>query len=190
MGKYISNDMYLADFESHNIDECLDICDNWESRCPSIQSEEKWRHKNPCDKRCGVFVFSHGTQCTLFTYAPELTFSELDVAAWAHDTGNSTMGPCKPSGDYTENECCPTGYVQIKTIDECKAAYDTLIKFTPLKDVSWGGEVEMETRPSGCFLYPGDNDVHFNPLNVTEIGEELIGDDRVLCREEEVAPED
>lgn len=88
-----------------------------------------------------------------------------------------SLGTCMPSGSYEFSECCPAGYEQITGLVSCKRAFDVLA----LPNTKWGGNAPRNRRPSGCFRYTGNMNVHFNPDSVVGNGQTLFGDDEVIC---------
>lgn len=188
MGKYKSDNKYLADF-STDITDCLQTCTDWEALCPDMELEDQtWRFDEPCNFACGGFAYhAEGSRCKLYKYSPTLKFTSDDVHFWAHIAGIYSMGPCTPAGTFEKNECCPPHYSQIVSEEDCHAAFDILQKSTVFNQfVTWGGSVEFDERPSGCFLYTPNNNVHFNPTNVIDNGQVMVGDDKVLCRKDEI----
>eukprot|EP00441_Pelagodinium_beii_P042613 CAMPEP_0197628882 /NCGR_PEP_ID=MMETSP1338-20131121/6984_1 /TAXON_ID=43686 ORGANISM="Pelagodinium beii, Strain RCC1491" /NCGR_SAMPLE_ID=MMETSP1338 /ASSEMBLY_ACC=CAM_ASM_000754 /LENGTH=1353 /DNA_ID=CAMNT_0043199883 /DNA_START=72 /DNA_END=4133 /DNA_ORIENTATION=+ len=92
-----------------------------------------------------------------------------------------STGTCLPSGTYELNECCPTGYSIITSLDDCKAAYDQLQPKATGKAAQWGGNAPRTSRPTGCYLYTGNGNTHYNPTNV--VGKTMAGDDMVICKQ-------
>ena len=81
-----------------------------------------------------------------------------------------------PSGTYEFAECCPEGYTEIDSAEDCEAAYD-ILKAT---GENWGGVAVRDARPSGCFIWTGNKNWHFNSNNVN--GNSMSGDDKVICK--------
>lgn len=189
MGKYISEDKYLADYATTQL-ECLDSCSSWSDICPTLNLEDQiWRFEQPCSFECGGFSYHVPTsRCKLYKYSPELTYTSEDAHFFAKNAGIFSMGPCKPSGDFTRNECCPAGHSQIATEDDCEAAFNSLHKATALpEDVTWKGDIAaFEKRPSGCFLYTDTNDVYFNAENTIGNGNVMVGNDKVICKRDNI----
>merc|ERR1712150_51283 len=60
-------------------------------------------------------------------------------------------------------------------------AYNEL-KPSSLSKTTWGGNAPRDRRPTGCYWYTGNNNVHFNPTNIVGNGQTLFGDDEVICK--------
>eukprot|EP00441_Pelagodinium_beii_P041716 CAMPEP_0197627272 /NCGR_PEP_ID=MMETSP1338-20131121/5929_1 /TAXON_ID=43686 ORGANISM="Pelagodinium beii, Strain RCC1491" /NCGR_SAMPLE_ID=MMETSP1338 /ASSEMBLY_ACC=CAM_ASM_000754 /LENGTH=169 /DNA_ID=CAMNT_0043197955 /DNA_START=32 /DNA_END=541 /DNA_ORIENTATION=- len=91
-------------------------------------------------------------------------------------------GTCKPSGVYKANMCCPAGSIEIDDIGTCKLAHKALGVKT-----KFGGEVHKKKRPSGCFQNSKTRMMYFNPSTV--IGNEVFGDDSLICQKEKTVDE-
>lgn len=95
------------------------------------------------------------------------------------------LGVCLPKTPYIANECCPTGYNEMATFDECKLAYGTL-RSTILAGTTMVGYPISATpntmvngnRPSGC-IWLFNNLIFFNTAD--SIGNGMAGNDKVIC---------
>jgi len=85
-------------------------------------------------------------------------------------------GTCNPSGVYTFGQCCPSGYVEVETLEECEEAFQQL----GLAGILWGGNAPRNARPTGCFIHLQNNYMHFNPTAV--YGNVMTGDDEPICK--------
>ena len=100
-----------------------------------------------------------------------------------------------PSAPYSTDECCPSGYHEINSIVECKAAWERMhavnsnvfmsVDTFDTTDPVWVGLAEGSDHPSGCYANVDSSDTfsaHFNPTNV--VGNSIVGNDKVLCKRE------
>ena len=87
-----------------------------------------------------------------------------------------TRGTCLPSGQYEFAECCPAGYTQIDSEQDCKSAYEYLGN----NNEGWRGTAPRTHRPTGCFRHNPNSNFHYNPTNV--IGSSVVGNDEVICK--------
>ena len=54
-----------------------------------------------------------------------------------------------PSDAYEFAECCPDGYTEINSIEDCESAYGVLAS----DGEYWGGVAPRDIRPSGCYVW-------------------------------------
>jgi len=89
---------------------------------------------------------------------------------WKHcnTAAQYSLGNCYPQNGshvYEESQCCPSGYVQIHTLQDCEHAFDYL----DVKNVTWGGIESFSYKPSGCIINRANWTMFFNNMNTTGV---------------------
>ena len=78
------------------------------------------------------------------------------------------------------SECCPLGYVQIRTSYDCERAFD----FLYFHGVFWGGIAQHHTGTTGCAINVLHQAMYFFPPDGNEY---ILGDDEIICKLETYA---
>ena len=89
---------------------------------------------------------------------------------------HTSVPSCLPSGTYTTNDCCTTGYEEIKTEADCIAAAGTYSSVT----THYAFEKSLgDKSPTGCQFNPVSGAVFFQPHAPSGDLDGLIG---VFCK--------
>eukprot|EP00927_Polykrikos_kofoidii_P034568 TRINITY_DN29307_c0_g1_i1.p1 TRINITY_DN29307_c0_g1~~TRINITY_DN29307_c0_g1_i1.p1 ORF type:complete len:1616 (+),score=130.67 TRINITY_DN29307_c0_g1_i1:70-4917(+) len=137
---------------------------------PRLTNEGEFENACADDPRCAGFILTSKAMLIRMG-SKKAKWAKVDIRyAWGE----------MPTGQYSENKGCPSGYQEITRSAICDEAYRSLTsRSSVMKKLVRSVNMLWNNRPSGCWWHTRNRNVHFNYQNTC--GQRLQGDDRVIC---------